>query len=252
MKKYIALTIVALGVIYFVSRPDAEHTHELASTSKNGPQKEALSSKATVPKSQSVTPSMATTKPQEFHDKILALVECYASEKCDYTQTDPKSYGIALNKEAAAFLQNSNASEFAQSLEMQKALRDLMKEGDGFVQEEVLKLLSQLPVSEENLQAIIEGLKNNYADPLVMEQVMGELARYNDSGMSEQVRSFVAETMLSGPQFSAEKAAQKIRPLLNSGNTTYYRGVAEKSQSTAVKNALLSSLNDYELSLGGG
>ena len=251
MKKYVALTIIALGVIYFVSRQGHQQTQELSSTSAGVAKKEVSSSKTTTLKSKGGVSSVAA-RPQESHDKILALVECYSSEKCNYPQTDPKSYLVALNQDAAAFLQNVKSSEFAQSQEMQKSLRDLMKEGDGFVQEEVLKLLSQLPVSEENLQAILEGIKNNYADPLIMEQVMGELARYNDSGMAEQVRGFMADTMLAGPQYSAEKAAQKIRPLLNSGNIAYYRGVAEKSQSTAVKNALQSSLNDYELSLGGG
>ncbi|MFM6928922.1 MAG: hypothetical protein ACKOX6_10695 [Bdellovibrio sp.] len=252
MKKYGALTIIALGAIYFVSQRGHEQTQDLSSTSSAIVGKDVVTTRTTGAKTQGHVSSVVAENPQESLDKIQTLVNCYSHEKCKYRQTDPKSYQVALNKEAASFLQNTKASEFSESLQMQKSLRDLMKEGDGFVQEEVLKLMSQLPVSEENLQAIIEGLKNNYADPLIMEQVMGELARYNNSGMAEQVRGFMAETLLSGPQYSAETAAQKIRPLLNSGNIAYYRGVAEKSHSIAVKNALQSSLNDYELSLGGG
>jgi len=251
MKKYVALMIIALGLVYFVNRRGNEQTQELSSTSAVPAKKEVSSLKKDMAKNQGGASFAATAQSPDSLDKILTLVGCYSSEKCDYPQTDPKSYLVALNKDATLFLQNTKASDFANH-DIQKGLRELMKEGDGFVQEEVLKLLSQLPVSEENLQAIFDGLKNNYADPLIMEQVVGELARYNDSSMAEQVRGFMAETMLSGPQYSAETAAQKIRPLLNPGNVAYYRGVAEKSHSTAVKNALQSSLNDYELSLGGG
>lgn len=261
MKKFVvpALILMAMIVLFThvvkrnATRIDQDQVEDLASTSATPRKKSAGPSLESPGKSSASTAGVsAVVTPKESLVKMQSLLECYSSEKCQYPQTDPKSYQIALNKDVADLLKNSQASEFAQDKDMAKVLREFMKEGDGFVQEEVLKLMADLPISEENLQAIIEGMKNNYADPLIMQQVIQELARYNNSSMAEQVRGFVGETLLSGPQYSAEATAQKIRSVLSPDNIPYYRSLAEKSRSSAVKNALQSSLNDYELSLGGG
>lgn len=182
---------------------------------------------------------------KEFH-------ACYASEKCDYPHSDPKSYLLGLNKDVASYLKTLAARSFDGSPQALQSLRSLMIEGDGFVQEEVLKLFAHLPVSQENLLTILEGTKNNYADPLIMEQVVEELARYTTGESANLVHRFMAETLVIGPQYSAEMAAQKIRPLLNPANLEYYREVAGKTKSSAIRKSLTNSLKDYELSLSGG
>ncbi len=255
MKKYLVLALAA-GLIYFFSKEDRKLTN------KSSVQEQVEDFSSTAPANKQ--PATASFSKQNIHnsgaagvsskylEKVEIYLECYESDRCDYPHTDPKSYQIALNKDVAKFLKQTPVSVFLNNLEMQKGLQELMKQGDGFTQEEALRLFSQLPMSQENLTAIFEGTKNNYADPLIMEQVIAELARYNNTPMAEQVRGFVAETLMSGPQYSAEAAAQKIRPLLSENNLSYYRSIAEKTKSTAVRGSLNSSIEDYALSLSGG
>lgn len=255
MRKYLFLCLAA-GLVYFFSKED----RKIADVYESQEQVEDFSSTSPEPskKSKKVSARQIASQTEQPHLNSKSLgtmkkfLECYESDKCDYPHTDPKSYQIALNKDVSTFLRTISASEFLKNIEMQKSLQDLMKQGDGFTQEEALKLLSQLPISQESLAAILEGTKNNYADPLIMEQVISELARYNNTPMAEQVRTFVAETLLSGPQYSAEAAAQKIRPLLSENNINYYKSIADKTKSTAVRGSLNSSIDDYALSLSGG
>ena len=181
MKKFVGPALILLAMIVLFThvvkktsrKAEQDQVEDLASTSAAPTKKSVNASPASATRAPAASSSAAVgATPKEALVKMQNLLECYSSEKCHYPQTDPKSYQIALNKDVASLLKGTAASEFAQDKDMEQALRDFMKEGDGFVQEEALKLFTQLPISEENLQAIIEGMKNNYAVPLIMDQVI--------------------------------------------------------------------------------
>lgn len=219
-----------------------------------------VSSSVTAQKSQGSgnEKNRATHAADEFVKFKNALVEfhrCLEDEDCEYVKSDPRSYSFAVYRAAANEIRKFHS--FAQlgesdKTQMAELMRNWMISEDGFVQSAVLDQLANLPTSPENFGAIVEGLKNNYADPLIMEKGLQELRRYLGTAQESQMISFVSETLRSGPQFSSEQAASSVRGLLTRENWHSFEQVYKSLKMGAVKQSLGQSLENYTQAVTGG
>jgi hypothetical protein len=183
-----------------------------------------------------ITPS----QPLKTQLKVLAdLKACYDTHVCPFPETDPRSYEIALGKKIQSELANLRmrfGRNAGAAKDLQKTAGDFLQNGDGFVQEEALKILSDLPPSEESLNAITEGLKSS-PDAALMEQALGEFQRYIGTAMEAQVHQFLSDTLATGAQFSSITVSEKIQPFLNVKSYTIY----EKALNTMTPGAKAAS-----------
>lgn len=198
-------------------------------------------------------PVVAAMNPMQ---ELRRLKECLQSETCSYPQIDPQSYALGVGQDLKSVLK-SLASLVSADPSMQQeageAAREFMKSYDGHIQEGALAVFAVLPPSSENLQAIVEGLKANAADPLILEQAAKELSRYVNSPAEPLVHQFFAETLSQGALFTSQKAGVVVKDVLTPQSVSQYRQVLKsmRPDSTAARN-LRSTLDEYDRRRSGG
>ncbi|MCB9072253.1 MAG: hypothetical protein H6623_01430 [Bdellovibrionaceae bacterium] len=255
MKKPILITLVVLTLIVFLNKKrDTKNSEEpissiprsvshLFSTKNRNP---ITTQKTTAPRLPANVPSDIEIEAQ----MIIDTNKCYDTQICNYPQTDPRSYEVALGKDIAKKLQQFRL-KYKNNSDVQKwkeqIARKFIKSFDGFVQEEALKMFSELPIASENLQAITQGLQNS-PDALLIKLAIPELQRYLGSSYESQVHTFLSSTIATGAHFSSEVVTENIGPFISNSSYNVYKQTAQQlpQGSSALRN-LSTALRDYAL-----
>lgn len=187
----------------------------------------------------------ASSKKIDVVDELTALNECYKSETCDFPQADPRSYEVELSKAVAKKLKEFRLG-YRRDPRAARIARLFMRNSNGFVQDEALKLFAELPISKENLQAITDGLYNT-PDALIIEKALPELQRYMGSHYEATVHSFLSTTLATGAHFSAETVSQNISPFITRSSYSKYKNASDLLPAGATtKRNLNSALRDFK------
>lgn len=201
-------------------------------------------------KMKTLPPPVATSS---TYKKISELKICLETQKCEFPQTDPRSYDFAVFKKWSEFLVHAKNDNTLSEEERALIARESMLSGDGFVQSEALKILEDLPISSDNLQSLIEGLELNNSDPLILEKASRELQRYLESADEPSVHQYLFKTIVHGGHFMSEQASIITKDFINPRSIEIYRDAASKIASTSQKAKFLrTALQDYELQKNGG
>lgn len=201
-------------------------------------------SKSTVPQASNKAVRSVIDPRDRLVKELEKLDGCYASEDCAFPQTDPRSYEVALGKRIAQKL-SAFRTKYPKDERGLKLARRFMQSGDGFVQEEALKLLSNYPISQESLSAITTGLTNTPDAPL-MKHAIGELKRYIGSAYEPVVHTFLSSTLASGAHFTAETVSEDISPFINQSSYSKYKNASDTIPAGATaKRNLNSALREY-------
>src|SRR3990167_3134594 len=187
MKKIIAAVLLAAIVGLFLF---SEGKKELPATAPEP----IVAATPTAPAQPS---EAAIPQPERRKDiaRLVLLRACYESEKCDFPQTDPRSYhfavGQAINAELAAFQEKYRHDPEARR-ELETIARDELANLDANVQSFALKILAGFPPAEENLKTITEALHNN-PDAAFVGEAMDEFKRYLGSPWEQQLHQSLSE-----------------------------------------------------------
>lgn len=176
------------------------------------------------------SPPSENREPQSLRSKIASLEECLKITTCDFPQTDPRSYEIAVTQELLKQVSQyrlESKDDPSQHDELMRLGISLIHSHDGYLQAEALNLFASLPPSAESLEAITEGL-HNAPDPLVMEQSLAELKRYLGSDLEPKVHRFLTEAISSGAHFSSQAVAKNILPFITEKSLITYTQTLEK------------------------
>lgn len=180
---------------------------------------------------------------------------CLDSEKCDFPQADPRSYSFAVGRRIAEQLSELGAAYTNDPMlenEAAEAAREFMLMPDGFVQEQAMLLMGQLPPSSANVDAMIEGLAHS-PDPLLVEQAMREWERYLGTAEEARIQDFLADFIAHGGQFSSEKASEMILAFLNERSLpTFEEKLASMIPESTPARHLRAALEQYRLQRQGG
>jgi hypothetical protein len=176
--------------------------------------------------------------------EMARLQECLSSTACDFPQTDPRSYEIAVGQAMRLELLKARQDGTAAG-DLEFLGRTYIHSYDGFVQEEALKILSGLPPSAESLQALTEGLKDT-PDADLMEQALPELKRYIGTPWEPGMHDFLAGQIARGAHFAATTAVENLLPFLNQKSvSTYSRALAQMPPGTKAARELGRALREY-------
>lgn len=220
------------------------------------------SSEVKAPPSPSPSPSPSARAPASVpspskKDALLGDLKktkaCYDSDDCDFPQTDPRSYSIAIGRHLASVLAELRENyDPSQQNEMEAVAQEYMQVNDGFVQEQAIRIFSLLPPRTENLNAMISGLENS-PDPTLIEQAMKEWERYVGTSDEPRIQEFLADFMAHGGQFSSEKAAELIGTFLNERTAPAFRATLASMVSTSTPAQYLrAALIEYDRQRTGG
>jgi len=186
---------------------------------------------------------------------LRATKECYASETCDFPQTDPKSYEIAVGQTLKGLLTDYRTqfgTDPANFAEMQSLALEYIQSTDEYLQDEALTMFAALPTSSENLQAITEGL-NGTTDALLVEQAMNEMKRYLGTSDEPVVHEYLRELLGQGGVFPSEAAAKRILSFINAKSFSDYERLARLLPDNAtVGQDLRTALDEYRRLQSGG
>lgn len=188
-------------------------------------------------------------------ENLRQTQSCYQREDCDFPQTDPKAYDIAVGQRLKELLLQYR-DRYGKDLRFQKdtaaLAREFMKSEDHFVQEVSLLMLSGLPPSPENLDAILSSLSDT-EDPLLVEQAMQEMKRYMGTSQEAQVHRFLQDTLEKGAVFSSEQAVQGVFSFINDHSYEGYVKLARSlSENSKVGQDLRALLEEYRRMRTGG
>lgn len=203
----------------------------------------------------------ASLPPEEKNSEISKVVSevnqiesCYQTGTCSYPQTDPKSYHFAVSHALAnkiALFSKQFGQDPAAQNELRQVARKAVKIDDGFVQSAALSIFKDLPIDQENLQAIGEGMQTN-SDPLVAEQALGELQRYMGTPQEAKMQEIV-QGMVSGAHFASQKVGENILSFINDQNFPSYKQLQQQlpAQSRIARD-LATALKEYRRQRSGG
>lgn len=268
VKWTLPLVIVALLWAYFQKKEDLQREPMVSENetspfpplkSNRQPASSGAKGSAPNPAPSSAAPGLAPVQSVTAMNpmqELRRLKECLQSESCQYPQIDPQSYALGVGQDLKSVLKSLAtlvAADPSMEKEAGKAARELMKSYDGHIQEGALAVFAVLPPSSENLQAIVEGLKVNAADPLILEQAGKELSRYVNSPAEPLVHQFFTETLSQGALFTSQKAGVVVKEVLTPQSASQYRQVLKsmRPDSTAARN-LRSTLDEYDRQRSGG
>lgn len=253
MKRLFALAGLALAAAVggiFLNSPVPAPATEASAPATRAP----ASSPAAGPKAAPTKP--AVSAPQGGQLRALRETKaCLETENCDFPQADPRSYSFAVGRRIAEQLSElgaAYANDSSLEQEATEAAREFMLMPDGFVQEQAMLLMGQLPPSSANVDAMLEGLAHS-PDPLLVEQAMKEWERYLGTADEARIQDFLAEFIAHGGQFSSEKASELILGFLNERSLpTFEEKLASMVPESTPARYLRAALDQYRLQHQGG
>ena len=240
----LGLCLILGGVIWSYHSPQQDQQTSMITSQRN---------LANVPSANAQKP-VAASSPKAQLNEIKQIEACYQSNTCDYPQTDPKSYSIAVGHDLAdkikIFRQQYKSDPTAQK-DLNELARHAVHIDDGFVQSEALDIFKELPISAENLQAMNEGLQYN-TDPLIAEKALTELQRYMGTDQENNMQQLV-QSMLQGAHFSSQKVAESILRFINEQSFQTYQQIQKQlpPQSRTARD-LGTALREYQQQRSGG
>lgn len=205
------------------------------------------------PAAQKTAAAMAVALPEPERAKqvkaILKLNSCFETEACDFPKTDPASYGLAVDHEISRLLKDflkNYRGDLAAQLDLLKLGQTYIRTPFGFSQEAALEILSSLPPSKEDLDALADGLGQS-PDATLVHQALPELKRYLGTPWENQVHSLLGSTLTSGPHFSSQEIANSILPFINEKSyPLYYQTWESMPESSRASRTLSSALQEYQ------
>lgn len=242
----LTVVVLALAALIFIGTQTSESDPFTTSAPQARAQRTPVKVKHTAPPLVRAPAQTApvTTESQQWMQKIAKIELCFESQNCNYPQTDPRSYELAVSQDIAAQLREFK-KRFLGTKEYELLARKYIKSADGFSQEAALEMLAMLPPTPENLAAMTEGL-NGTPDATLMRQALSQLKRYLGTPMENQVHEFLRTTITTGAHFSSEVASEGIFPFINNQSYPLYRQAIQTlpAGSTALRN-LSSALKEY-------
>jgi hypothetical protein len=250
MKKLILLTgMTGAGLTAYVLSPDQAKlpARNVAAVQATAPQTPVPPAGKTS-EVKSAVQAADGQAPGHRLEALRRLQDCYASQNCNFPQTDPRSYELALGQALRAELihfRERYRAEPAARADLELAARTYIRSFDGFVQEAALNILSDLPPSQENLQALVAGLQGA-ADADLIGEALPELKRYMGSESEPLVHQFLSGTISTGAHFSSQKASENILPFVNEKSYPVYEETLRRlPPGTRAGENLSAALREY-------
>jgi hypothetical protein len=152
-------------------------------------------------------------------DRLSYYFNCLEFQQCESIPSDdPRMYEITIGDRILDEMKSLRRKEKLSSTEFDFVVK-AMKMMNGHVQSEALKFFEKLPLTEENLNHVVEGLNNSDYDVVLMEDAMPLLNRFfNEPSTSHQVVQFVSNQLTKGSYLSSEYFAKNLSSFITEDN----------------------------------
>lgn len=189
---------------------------------------------------------------ETFKGIVAALKKteaCYSNDKCNFPNTDPRSYDLAVGTEISRLVAKlRKQKQFGQGGDDDAVLSvatHFLMNPNGHVKSQALDLLADLPPSEAALRALLNGIFKDH-DSELLPKALEELSRYNEPQYRQMIDTVFAEVLASGSHFVAMRLAESLLPFLNQGNIQFYQNLLVSLAATnPVRNNLAIQIQTF-------
>jgi hypothetical protein len=230
VKRFLFIVPLAAGAALLYPRPLARAPVVPAPKVARAP--------ASVARHPAANPAPAPSAPKSvsrFREKLAQTASCLDRD-CDYPHNDDHSYQYAVGQALAAQLAQLRAWAAKNDVHDDSVTVlaiTYMKVGDGYVQEEALRILSQQPTSADALQAILNEVIGGY-DSRLIAPGLAELHRYQAENDRIKIGSALADSMISGAPFVAKEISARIGPFVCDATLATFREAAAAIPAVSV------------------
>lgn len=217
------------------------------------PKSTGQTSATTAAPSKPISKAGSVSEKDKLVAELRANKECYITEKCNFPQTDSRSYSLAVSRKIASDLQAFHKNFAKAHPEEARALAtEFAQNEDGFVQEAAIAILHDLPPTRESLRAVTQVVTDT-TDPSIVTQAMEDLKRYVGRPEEAEVHKALGHVLSTGGMLTSQQASQGLLPFLNPQSVGYYQKVLKTlpPDSEVARNLRISLVEYQRMSTGG-
>ena len=181
--------------------------------------------------------------------------ECILSKKCDFPNTDPRSYNLAAYKNLAFEITHRRNSVLKNwNEDFKNDFKRYFKYHDGFVKQAALETILKLDYRDsiEFVDSVVEDIILDHNTQL-MDPTLDYIQNLQDPSQRLKVESAWLEAMLNGSPNKSEALAQYSHHLINAGSFNRFKKLLDKlPKGSPERTHLESSLREFEMTQTGG
>lgn len=182
-----------------------------------------------------------------FQQRLQKLKECFRIRNCNYPQTDPKSYELALEDDVVATLKTLRAWIQRHSY-VDDRIPLFMKEFLPFesanIKNESLRILRTQPPNDELIEPILLSVILYY-HPESIELGMKELLRHEKPEFRTRMDDVFTSVLLNGSVNAAVEIAKSLAPFIESHNRRDYQWVLKKLSQSPINDEITEALESH-------
>ena len=194
----------------------------------------------------SVTSSVGR-EPASLYEAVRAkydeLESCY-TQKCNFSDEDPRAYDLAVQKAQSAALLPLVKQFFespSQDTVVQAFAVRLLASQSPFVQQRALEILSTQDPSALALEQLLQkGILST--SPKIVSMTMDELLKYVGTAFEPLAHEHIAKTLLQADRITAQHILSRLDPFLNKQSHPLYRNLQGKLPFDDLNRRLVSLL----------
>ncbi len=191
--------------------------------------------------------------------EMQRLLRCFESENCNFDQSTPQSYHIAIREGLIQELKNFRSIVIDQNysdpqlLDRASAItKFFLGFPDDDVRVQALSLAHALPASNEVCEEILASM-NESVSAGFHEVAMKEILRYKDSSEKPRIDDTIAQIIRTGSSVTARQAARDLYPLITADNVPKFLQVMNELPRRSLEFEMLKAhLNEFSRQNRGG
>lgn len=189
--------------------------------------------------------------------RLEKIAACYAHNKCNYSQNDPRAYALAIGQDLKRQLRALNREVRRLNIrdhEIEQIATEFLAVPDGHVKVAALELLDSQEPSEMGVDAVLEQVVG-YHDSTLISKALGYIANLASTNplISGRVADSLRKSIRNGSPFVAKAITKNIATLLNDDNLSFYQNLlSELSPRSTEHRYLQAALNEFMRRREGG
>lgn len=195
---------IVLFCFWYYFEPESELDNSSIDVATEIPQRNPANKPANTEHSQPAqnaqTVAHETSAAKGISERVQELETCIESRACNFPDTDPRSYDLAVGQKLAEAMRIISENSSPPTEEEIATARRLLLNPDGHVKAAALEVLAKSEPNEDALGALLEGILLEH-DAKLLPRTLGILARYTDSASRTRIDQTMQRVLLRGSHY---------------------------------------------------
>lgn len=193
-----------------------------------------------------------------FYVKLLKTKKCIEVQNCDYPSEDPREYELSVFKDMSEQLQHLKpllvSNWFRLKNKTKNKVLSSMSYDNGFVKEQILDLLIELPKSDaaQQVDLVLDQVVDHYNSELIP-KTFEFLNKVKDSKNEVVIAKRLSKAIKSGSPHVSQAISTEVGSFLSPTTSPILKEVLTSLPKRAPETEVLTSvISEFELKTSGG